>query len=92
MRQRLVLRRSRGYVGAKGSHMLYTGKNGARLPGIRSALSCALVAAEHTIRHSARNQVEPGVTYRDVRVRWRLAAAIEEDVGPLSPATADGSL
>jgi hypothetical protein len=29
-------------------------------------------------RKNLPDEVEPGVTYRDVHVRWRLAAAIEE--------------
>jgi hypothetical protein len=29
-------------------------------------------------RENLPDEVEPGVTYRDVRVRWRLAAAIED--------------
>lgn len=28
------------------------------------------------------DEVEPGVTYRDVSVRWRAAGRIEEDEGP----------
>jgi hypothetical protein len=30
-------------------------------------------------RENLPDEVEPGVTYRDVRVHWRLAAAVEDD-------------
>jgi hypothetical protein len=32
----------------------------------------------HTERENLPDEVEPGVTYRDVRVRWRAAARIVE--------------
>jgi hypothetical protein len=39
--------------------------------------------AEHTSeRHNLPDEVEPGVTYRDVEVRWRLAARLEDPPPP----------
>ncbi len=32
----------------------------------------------HTERENLPEQVEPGVTYRDVTVRWRAAARLED--------------
>jgi hypothetical protein len=32
----------------------------------------------HTERENLPDEVEPGVTYRDVRVRWRAAARIKD--------------
>jgi len=34
--------------------------------------------SSHTDRENLPEEVEPGVTYRDVRVAWRAAARIEE--------------
>lgn len=35
--------------------------------------------AEHVSeRHNLPDDVEPGVTYRDIEVRWRLAARLED--------------
>jgi len=33
----------------------------------------------HTERENLPDEVEPGVTYRDVRVRWRAGARITQD-------------
>src|SRR5215216_6081021 len=33
--------------------------------------------ASHTERENLPDEVEPGVTYRDVRVRWRAAAKLK---------------
>jgi hypothetical protein len=34
-------------------------------------------AGSHTERENLPDEVEPGVTYRDVRVRWRAAARLK---------------
>ncbi len=39
-------------------------------------------AGSHTERENLPDEVEPGVTYRDVRVRWRAAAKLK---GPKQP-------
>jgi hypothetical protein len=46
-----------------------------------------LQTASGSERRNLPDEVEPGVTYRDVRVRWRAAVRLEE---PASPEGAEG--
>jgi len=52
-------------------------------PEVRiGAYADAPACAEHvTERENLPDEVEPGVTYRDVAVRWRLAARLEDPEG-----------
>jgi hypothetical protein len=52
-------------------------------PEVRiGAYADAPASAEHvTERENLPDEVEPGVTYRDVAVRWRLAARLEDPEG-----------
>jgi hypothetical protein len=49
-------------------------------PEVRiGAWANAPASAEHeSVRENLPDEVEPGVTYRDVEVRWRLAARLED--------------
>jgi len=42
-------------------------------------------AGSYTERENLPDEVEPGVTYRDVRVRWRAAARLEHDEARREP-------
>jgi len=50
-------------------------------PEVRiGAYADAPASAEHvTERENLPDEVEPGVTYRDIAVRWRLAARLEAE-------------
>ena len=37
-------------------------------------------SGSHTERENLPEEVEPGVTYRDIKVRWRAGAAVRTDV------------
>ena len=39
-------------------------------------------SGSHTERENFPDEVEPGVTYRDVKVRWEAGAAFRADVAP----------
>ncbi|MCD6015739.1 MAG: hypothetical protein K0R88_1823 [Solirubrobacterales bacterium] len=39
-------------------------------------------SGSHTERENLPEEVEPGVTYRDVKVRWDAGAAVRVDVAP----------
>ena len=39
-------------------------------------------SGSHTERENLPDEVEPGVTYRDVKVRWEAGAAFRADVAP----------
>jgi hypothetical protein len=46
-------------------------------PGVR--------ASSHTERENLPDEVEPGVTYRDVAVGWRARARIDHPTDPETP-------
>jgi hypothetical protein len=39
-------------------------------------------SGSHTERENLPDKVEPGVTYRDVKVRWRAGASVRTEVTP----------
>jgi hypothetical protein len=39
-------------------------------------------SGSHTERENLPEEVEPGVTYRDVKVRWEAGAAVRAEVAP----------
>ena len=55
-----------------------------RVPETEVSFASAGESGSHTERENLPEEVEPGVTYRDVRVRWRASAriAVKSDEAP----------
>jgi hypothetical protein len=39
-------------------------------------------SGSHTERQNLPDEIEPGVTYRDAKIRWRAEAAVKAEVSP----------
>ena len=39
-------------------------------------------SGSHTERQNLPDEIEPGVTYRDAKIRWRAEAAVRTEVSP----------
>ncbi len=61
------------------------GKNTSGSASVRiGAHANAPASAEYVSeRENLPDEVEPGVTYRNVAVRWRLAARLDDPEGPI---------
>jgi hypothetical protein len=51
-------------------------------PDLADELGISADGGSHTARENLPDEVEPGVTYRDVRVRWRAGARVRNSAEP----------
>jgi hypothetical protein len=60
-------------------------EGGTRIHSDERIEDVELESDSHSERRNLPDEVEPGVTYRDVKVRWGAAARIREEKDPRIP-------